>query len=74
MSFHTEAARRKALENGGQARDGKGQWVPYKDKRGRGVFYYNKVTRASQFDVPADYVRDRTYVMKEATFGMSFYH
>lgn len=55
-------------------RDGKGQWVPYKDKRGRGVFYYNKVTRASQFEVPPDYVRDRTYVMKEATFGMSFYH
>jgi hypothetical protein len=32
------------------------------------------VTRASQFELPADYVRDRTYVMKEATFGMSFYH
>jgi hypothetical protein len=48
--------------------------VPYKDKRGRGIFYYNKVSRVSQFEMPPDYVRDKTYVMKEATFGLSFYH
>ena len=23
-----------------------GQWVPYKDKMGRGIFYYNKVWAA----------------------------
>lgn len=49
-------------------------WVPYKDKRGRGIFYYNKITRHSQWEKPSDYVYDKMYEMKEATFGMSFYH
>lgn len=33
-----------------------------------------QVSRVSQWEVPSDYVKDRTYVMKPATFGMSFYH
>ena len=54
--------------------EGKNAWVPYKDKRGRGIFYYNKITRHSQWEQPHDYVYDKMYEMKEATFGMSFYH
>jgi ankyrin repeat protein len=50
-----------------------GQWVPYKDKRTKKVFFYNKVSRVSQWDRPPDYVHDATYLKKEATFGMSFY-
>jgi hypothetical protein len=49
-------------------------WIPYIDKRGRGTFYYNKVTRKSQFEVPHDYVPNKEYAAKDATFGMSFYH
>ncbi|CAM9425569.1 unnamed protein product, partial [Laminaria digitata] len=51
-----------------------GQWVPYADKMGRGIFYYNKVSRESRREPPEDYVKDKEYVMKSATFGMHFYH
>ena len=51
-----------------------GEWRPYRDKRGRGIFYYNRVSRVSQFEIPEDYEKDRTYIMKDATFGMHFYH
>ena len=51
-----------------------GQWKTYRDKRGRGVFYYNFVSRVSQWDEPADYVKDSKAIIKDATFGMSFYH
>lgn len=72
-SGYAEAARRRAMEDRPQGKV-ESQWVPYKDKRGRGTFYYNKASRVSQWEVPKDYVRDRSYVVKEATFGMSFYH
>jgi len=68
-----EAARKAAMPDKPQ-RSSSGQWVPYKDKKVRGIFYYNKVSRVSQWEQPPDYIKDRTYVMKEATFGMSFYH
>ena len=51
-----------------------GHWVPYRDKQGRGIFYYNTVSRLSQFDVPPDYKKDPCYVIKDATFGLHFYH
>lgn len=73
-----------------------GEWRPYLDKRKRGIFYYNRVSRVSQFEVrasvcharvllavevracpfqlPEDYVKDKTYIMKDATYGMHFYH
>ncbi|CAM9698882.1 unnamed protein product [Discosporangium mesarthrocarpum] len=51
-----------------------GKWVPYTDKMGRGIFYYNKVSRESRWEPPSDYVKDKEYVMKTATFGMHFYH
>lgn len=38
-----DAARRKVTDGKSSGRDAKGAWVPYQDKRGRGVFYYNKV-------------------------------
>ena len=68
----------KRLEAAGKNKKGKksaiGAWVPYRDKRGRGIFYYNRVSRVSQFEVPEDYEKDRRYLMKDATFGMHFYH
>ncbi|KAJ1449184.1 ankyrin repeat-containing domain protein [Pelagophyceae sp. CCMP2097] len=79
-----EAAKREkerlAGKDGGRARarsgnaSGVGEWRPYRDKRGRGIFYYNKVSRVSQYEIPDDYEKDRSYIMKEATFGMHFYH
>lgn len=51
-----------------------GQWVPYTDKMGGGIFYYNKVSRESRREAPDDYIRNRERVMKSATFGMHFYH
>lgn len=51
-----------------------GEWRPYLDKRKRGIFYYNRVSRVSQFEIPEDYVKDKTYIMKDATYGMHFYH
>ncbi|CBJ33235.1 ankyrin repeat protein [Ectocarpus siliculosus] len=62
-----DAARLKALK-------AYGQWVPYTDKMGGGIFYYNKVSRESRRQAPEDYVKDKEYVMKSATFGMHFYH
>eukprot|EP00752_Nemacystus_decipiens_P013475 g11934.t1 len=62
-----DAARLKALK-------AYGQWVPYTDKMGRGIFYYNKVSRESRRQAPEDYVKDKEYVMKSATYGMHFYH
>ena len=35
---------------------------------------HNRVSRVSQFEVPEDYEKDRSYIMKDATFGMHFYH
>lgn len=29
-----------------------GEWRPYLDKRKRGIFYYNRVSRVSQFEIP----------------------
>ncbi|CAM9167516.1 unnamed protein product [Scytosiphon promiscuus] len=62
-----DAARLKAVK-------AYGQWVPYADKLGRGIFYYNRVSRESRRDAPEDYVKDRDYIMKSATLGMHFYH
>ena len=56
------------------ARPSWGRHRRYRDKRGRGIFYYNRVSRVSQFEVPDDYEKDRSYIMKDATFGMHFYH
>lgn len=51
-----------------------GRWVPYTDKMGGGIFYYNKVSRELRREAPEDYVKDKEYVMKTATYGMHFYH
>lgn len=56
-----------------------GAWVQYHDKKGRGVFYYNTVTRVSQWERPQDYIPNKDLgkikgIKKVATFGMSFYH
>ena len=51
-----------------------GHWTQYSDKRGRGIFYYNYVSRLSQWDEPPDFVRKKDAPIKDATFGMNFYH
>lgn len=43
-SREADAARLKALK-------AYGQWVPYADKMGRGIFYYNKVINLSYFPI-----------------------
>lgn len=73
---------KQAYKDEGSAANGKrsvvaaayGQWVPYADKMGGGIFYYNKVSRESRRDPPEDYQKDKTHIMKSATFGMHFYH
>lgn len=62
------------LSGGYRKRSPWGQWVQYNDKRGRGIFYYNVVSRMSQWDQPKDFKLDKKKEIKEATFGMSFYH
>ena len=51
-----------------------GQWVDYLDKRDGTVFYYNRVSRASQRDKPKDFIKDKKRIVKETTFGHAFYH
>ena len=54
--------------------DPTGKWILLNDKRGTGLFYYNTVSRISQRKVPLDYIPDPTKPIKDATFGMHFYH
>jgi hypothetical protein len=51
-----------------------GAWVEYMDKRGGGPFYYNPVTRKSQWTKPGDFKVNKSKEPKLATYGMSFYH
>ncbi|KAG5182553.1 ankyrin repeat-containing domain protein [Tribonema minus] len=69
-----DALSAQASEAQARAHRAYGQWVPYIDKQGRGIFYYNKVSRETRWEQPPDYVQDKAYVMKSATHGMSFYH
>lgn len=49
-------------------------WVEYRDKKSKKAFYYNTVTRKSQYDKPKDFKPDRNHLVKDVTYGMSFYH
>jgi len=76
-----EELRKKAMEGmemnlvqGHRNKVAYGAWVEYNDKRGRGIFYYNPVSRASQWQKPHDFVPNKDYIVKDATFGMHFYH
>jgi hypothetical protein len=51
-----------------------GQWIEYRDKRDGSPFYYNLVTRNSQREKPPDFTPDPNRPVKDATFGMHFYH
>lgn len=51
-----------------------GAWVEYREKKSGTPFYYNTVTRASTKERPKDFKVNKNRVIKEATFGMSFYH
>ncbi len=77
-----EKARKKNLEEGIELshdfgyknKSPYGQWVEYLDKNEGFIFYYNKVTRQSQKDKPKDFIKDKKRIVKETTFGHSFYH
>lgn len=74
LKLEKEAEAEGASEAILKARRAIGQWVPYVDKLTHKMFYYNKVTRESRWEVPPDYVQDRAHVVKSVTFGMNFYH
>jgi len=61
-------------EAGYKNKDPYGQWVEFVDKRDGSSFYYNKVSRESRKDKPKDFKPDRKRIVKETTFGHSFYH
>ena len=72
---------KKALEGHEEATGGGvrnrnpwGQWVDYNDKRGRGIFYYNIISRVSQWEKPLDFVKNKERLVKDVTFGLHFYH
>lgn len=73
-----EEKRRKEAEaeggTGARRRTPYGAWVEYNDTRGGGIFYYNTVSRASQWEEPADFKPNKNRAIPDATFGMSFYH
>lgn len=79
-----EEAAKKAVESAGfklgapgtgyRTRSPYGAWVEYNDKRTNNPFYYNPVTRKSQWAKPPDFRPDKRRAVKSATFGMSFYH
>jgi len=76
-----EELRKKALEGmdldlvkGHRSKVAYGAWLEYNDKRGRGIFYYNPVSRASQWQKPPDFKPNKDYIVKDATYGMHFYH
>jgi hypothetical protein len=82
MAEAAEAAKEKAISEGTydegsvgyRNKSPWGAWVEYNDKRGRGVFYYNPVSRASQWAKPKDFKKDYFREVKDATFGFNFYH
>lgn len=76
-----EAQKRAAKEDEQKMRAGVGRnkriyeaWVEYRDKKSKKPFYYNTITRKSQWEKPKDFKPDRTRLVKDVTFGMSFYH
>ena len=58
----------------GYKRNPWGQWVDYNDKKKNQVFYYNKVTRVSQWEKPIDFKKDPSRLVKDVNFGLHFYH
>lgn len=51
-----------------------GAWVEYRDKRNGKFFFYNTVTRKSVKEKPKDFKPDKKRIIKDVTYGMSFYH
>lgn len=49
-------------------------WVEYRDKTSKKPFYYNSITRKSTFDKPKEFKPNKKRIIKDVTFGMSFYH
>ena len=60
--------------NDGFKRNPWGQWVDYNDKKKNQIFYYNKVTRVSQWEKPVDFKKDPKRLVKDVNFGLHFYH
>ena len=64
----------KVIEGGVSKRSPYGAWVLYTEKKTGRPFYYNPVTRMSTKERPKDYVPDKTRLVKEVIYGLSFYH
>jgi len=69
-----EERERLAINEKFQRKNQSEAWVEYRDKKTKKPFYYNTVSRKSTFDKPKQFRPDRKRVIKEVTFGMSFYH
>lgn len=67
-------AKKGMVQQGYRNRSPWGAWVEIVDKQDKGVFYYNPVSRKSQKEKPPDFKVDKKRKVKEATFGMHFYH
>lgn len=51
-----------------------GAWVEYVEKKTGKPFYYNTVTRKCLRNKPKDFKPNKARLVKEAIFGLSFYH
>jgi len=64
----------KAAAGSGVGRSAYGAWVEYVEKKSGKSFYYNTVTRKSVRNKPKDFKPNKAKIVKEAIFGLSFYH
>lgn len=64
----------KAAAGSGAGRSAYGAWVEYVEKKSGKPFYYNTVTRKCVRNKPKDFKPNKTKIVKEAIFGLSFYH
>ena len=46
----------------------------YPKEKKKQIFYYNKVTRVSQWEKPIDFKKDPKRLVKDVNFGLHFYH
>ena len=62
------------VTNMGANRSAYGAWVEYREKKSGKSFYYNTVTRKTQWNKPKDFKPNKGKLVKEVLYGLSFYH
>jgi len=72
--YRLRQAQIKYLDSGVSKKSPYGAWVLFTEKKTGRPFYYNPVTRLSTKERPKDYVPDKTRLVKEVIYGLSFYH